>query len=397
MLNSWSLGRTIATCVALPVVPLFCSTTAAALPPDPNNSALLYYQACFIWPPDIPRTLNNVQRGGDPNDQVREQLNRSPWPETLELIQAATRLPQCDWGILYSRGQRIPVPVLFSFKRIQILLGIQAKVLAADGQYRSALENCIIMRRFAAHIGDDTFHTWAASESMDGAATSAVRYVLGVLPPDEALLTWLKNQLGSVPGAPWRPEEALPRFRDMDVQEWTAHPGKHKGWREAFLENIEDEGVRERMQHLNESQLFDQALRSFDAALGQALTVLRNDNSYNQKCAEFAQIVDLAWEKARQGDPVATFTDRVENLGKYYRFHVNVMAARNALTNAIEVYLVKARTGHLPEELPPNLPEDPYSGKSFQYEITKEGFVLCCRAKSVDFSDIRQFEFRVQE
>ena len=382
--------------VALSVVPLIWPVTAVALPADPNNSALLYYQACLMCP-DISTALNMGGLGGDPNEQVREYVSRSPWPETVELIQAAASLPGCDWGVLYSRGLLPPPPLIVSLHRLSILLGIQTKLLAADGQYRSALETCICMRRFAAHIGDDTFPMWERSEHISAAASSAAQYVLGVIPPNEALLTWLKNQLGSVPGTPWRPEEALQRFRDMDVQQWRAHPGKHKGWREAFLEDIEDEAIRKEMQNLNESQLFDRALQSFDAISRQALAVLRSDVPYSRKCAELTQIIDRAWERAEQGDPIATFMDRVERLGKYYRIHTNVTAHWNALMNAIELYLVRARTGRLPQELPTNLPVDPYSGRSFEYETTKEGFILRCRAKSVDFSSIRQFAFRVRE
>jgi hypothetical protein len=287
--------------------------------------------------------------------------------------------------------------MIFSLNRLTFLLGIQAETLATEGQDRLALENCIRMRRFAAHIGDDTFLMWVLSEKMDVAATSAIQYVLGVTPPDEATLLWLKAQLRSVPGAPWRPEEALHRFRDMDVQEWRAHPSKHKAWRGAFLEDIEHEAVRKEMQNLNESQLFDQALQSFDAALRQTLDVLCSDVPYSQKSAELAQIIDRAREKAEQGDPVAAFMDRVEHLGDYYRFHANATAPLNALMNAIELYLVQARTGHLPRELPAHLPEDPYSGESFEYETTKEGFVLRCRTKPVDSSSVRQFPFRVHK
>ncbi|MBM4026428.1 MAG: hypothetical protein FJ280_13650 [Planctomycetes bacterium] len=395
MVNTANLGRGIVTYLSLCVIPLIHAMPAGALPPDPNNAALLYYQACLMCP-ELPSGAGSVVQGTDPNDQVREYLKRSPWPETLELVQAATDLSRCDWGFLFSRGLLPPPSLIFSLNRLTFLLGVQARTLAADGQIRSALENCIRMRRFAAHLGDDTFLMWVLSEKMDVAASSAIQYVLGVTPPDETTLLWLQAQLRSVPGAPWRPEEALHRFGDMDVQGWRAHPSKHKAWREAFLEDIEDEAVRKERQNLDESPLFDQALQSFDAALRQTLDVLRSDVPYSQKCAELAQIIDRAWEKAEQGDPVATFVDSVEHVGEYYRIHVNATAPLNALMNAIELYLIKARTGHLPRELPAYLPEDPYSGKSFEYETTKEGFVLRCRTKPVDSSSIRQFPFRVR-
>jgi len=71
--------------------------------------------------------------------------------------------------------------------------------------------------------------------------------------------------------------------------------------------------------------------------------------------------------------------------------HINVVKA------AVEVYLVVAKTGQLPETLPEGLPKDPYSGKDFDYEITNEGFMLRCRVKPVNERKVRQYEFKVKK
>ena len=55
----------------------------------------------------------------------------------------------------------------------------------------------------------------------------------------------------------------------------------------------------------------------------------------------------------------------------------------NALLAGIEVYLVLARTGKLPDVLPEDLPKDPFSSKDFDYRLTEGGFVIRCRGKDI--------------
>jgi len=290
----------------------------------------------------------------------------------------------------------LPLPAHSSLNRLTFLLRVHAQALAADGQYHLSLENCIGMRRFAGHIGDDTLVMWVLSEKMGASAVTAAVYTLGLMPPDEATLTWLKEQLTSVPGAPWRPEKALKSHADMEVQSWIWHPGEHEGWREMLLEEVEDDAVRHDMEKLSESELFARAQASLDVFLRRVIGMLRRDMPYKDTQAEIQRLIDHEKEKAEKGDPIGCLMNTVEFAGKYYQMHINAMAQSNALLNAIEVYLVKARTGHLPKELPAGPPPDPYSGESFKYEITEKGFTLHCRAMSVDFSEIRKFGFKVR-
>jgi hypothetical protein len=67
----------------------------------------------------------------------------------------------------------------------------------------------------------------------------------------------------------------------------------------------------------------------------------------------------------------------------------------NAIKAAIEIYIVKAKSGRLPEELPANLPKDSFSGEDFEYEKTADGFDLRCGAKDLDKNEVYQYEFKV--
>ena len=69
----------------------------------------------------------------------------------------------------------------------------------------------------------------------------------------------------------------------------------------------------------------------------------------------------------------------------------------NAVNAAINLYLVKAETGQLPDKLPAGLPKDLFSGKDFEYEKTADGFILRCRSKDLKKDKIHEYEFKVKK
>ena len=62
-----------------------------------------------------------------------------------------------------------------------------------------------------------------------------------------------------------------------------------------------------------------------------------------------------------------------------YQKQVSYQACVNGIKAAVEIYLIVAKTGKLPEKLPDYLPKDPFTGQDFLYEITDEGFTLRCQ------------------
>jgi hypothetical protein len=82
---------------------------------------------------------------------------------------------------------------------------------------------------------------------------------------------------------------------------------------------------------------------------------------------------------------------------RIYTISVRFNTHSNALKAAIEIYMIKARTGKLPDALPAGLPEDLFSGKNFKYEKTDEGFTLSCQGKDLSKDEIYKYEFKVQK
>lgn len=60
--------------------------------------------------------------------------------------------------------------------------------------------------------------------------------------------------------------------------------------------------------------------------------------------------------------------------------HTAQMAQINCTRAAVELYLILAKTGQLPKELPDNLPKDPFTGRDLLYRLRDYGFVLGCQS-----------------
>jgi hypothetical protein len=69
----------------------------------------------------------------------------------------------------------------------------------------------------------------------------------------------------------------------------------------------------------------------------------------------------------------------------------------DAVRVAIDVYIIKAKTGRLPGSLPTGSPKDLFSGEDFEYQKTSDGFVLRCRGKDLQKDKIHEYEFKVRK
>jgi hypothetical protein len=399
------------------------------LPPDPDNAALLYYQAIALWS-DLRSSYVDRESTQEPNDRSdtepntaepeldramaaleqmereQEEQGRDPsWQRkrdlTLELIEAASRIRHCNWGIYHSKGWNlIPVATL---RHIALLLEDDAKDLVAAGDYREALELCLTIRRFARHLGDETITLHGMSLSADGVAFRGIREVLNAMPPDVEVLTWLKDE----PAMSWGTPVSFVRMLDMHLRRavqridrspktvarirnrWIGEAGANRGKEgEEKLRSITDETLISEVRKIA-SSVFADFLDSLDK-------VLERNKPYDRTYVE----IDLLTHKLLVHDLIEPLYDItcVMITTDFYRISVSHRARMNALKAAIEIYLVKAKTGELPDEIPQGLPKDPYTCLDFGYEIIDGGFALRCGGKQFQRERLRRtLEFRVLE
>ena len=88
---------------------------------------------------------------------------------------------------------------------------------------------------------------------------------------------------------------------------------------------------------------------------------------------------------------LAPATDRIFSLKTRFETH------NNAIKAAIEIYLIKAESDKLPDELPAGLGGDEFGGGDFIYEQTAEGFVLRCAGKDLTKGETFEYKFKVQK
>jgi hypothetical protein len=128
----------------------------AQQPPQTRNAALHYWQA-FGELQDPPGdkatadTLEKVSAGDAPwNDSLSPILDKNLF--AIEIMQRATLLPECDWGVEYDQGPRASiayVPRARVLARLNTLYGIRAD---EKGDSQKAVGAWLAGIRFSQHL-----------------------------------------------------------------------------------------------------------------------------------------------------------------------------------------------------------------------------------------------------
>ena len=166
-----------------------------------------------------------------------------------------------------------------------------------------------------------------------------------------------------------------------------------KEFRDMF--NYTDKPKKELQDLLTKSneELLEDACQSYDKFLYSVIRIIGSELPYDQK---YKEIERLGNQMGREIFDIGTIITKISysNFDDVYRIQVRYKTHLNIMKAAIEIYLVKAKTGKLPETLPEYLPKDPLCGREFLYEITNEVFSL---KSSVDMNtrDNIHFEFKV--
>ena len=84
-------------------------------------------------------------------------------------------------------------------------------------------------------------------------------------------------------------------------------------------------------------------------------------------------------------------------INKVFSQKAFVETQANAIIAGIEILLDRARTGRFADELPVGLPKNAFSGKDFEYEKKKDGFILRCRGRDLGKDEIHQYEFKLRK
>ncbi len=374
------------------VVLLAAAWRVFAYPPD--NAAVLYYKAFLIMEEPNAADVNLLRqlRKGEigVNDRIRHLLESNR--KAIKEIVTAAQIKNCDWGLNYSEGLSTCMPHLGKFRSCAYLLAADGAFFVEKGDYKTAMERWLALCEMNRHMGDNTLIERLVGTACGGMAFDYIRGVLPKISGDSELLQWLKTRLTDVSG----------RYPSMG-----AAVGKEAG---VWSNSINREGILELVNH---SELSKGDIDRVERVIRQ------NDN--NEFCARVTEYYkgitsrmqiayDLPYPQAKQklddmcGEvkktakekPEAVITEvllpainRVLTIDTRGKTHLNAVLA------GIDIYLIRAKTGKLPDELPAGLPKDLFSGKDFIYEKTDAGFTLTGQGKDIDKDIVQKYEFKV--
>lgn len=351
---------------------------AQAIPPDPDNAALLYYQA-FLSLPDLDdqaRTLlGDVARGKvDPNDKVRQYVQSCR--AAIETAEAAAKLQKCDWGFRFSQGFDALMPQLAQVRFLTFVLIADARVRAADGDYRGAFERCLMTDTLARHVGDDTLVSYLVSIAVRNLGYQCIVNLAGRAGVDAPLLQWLKKELATTSDAQLTP--VRPLKIEMEIVLDTMHMDRIE--KLARAASGDDEQMRAKIIAGANEEVLAKGRRLYSERVTVALKVLGASLPYEQGYMRLEQI-DHDFDPNDPGPAAAGMF--LPALNRIYTLKTRSQAQANATRAGVEICLQKAQSGTLPTVLPNGLPQDPFSGQDFEYKRTDDGFVLRCRAEEL--------------
>ncbi len=364
----------------------------------PDNAAVLYYKAFLMFrnpSEEVKNMMLDLREGKiKPNDQIRQHLDENKY--AMEFIETAANIQTCDWGHDLSRGLGVLMPELLKLRLTAFMFAAKAQILAQEGQYKAALGKCLTIHKMARHASDSLLISYLVSTSLNDLANSRIRDILSSMPQDQDTLVWLKGQMVAIAVNATSLKKAMAADKEICMQEI------RKERINSLLESMGDDFVKDEMTADTVKKVragdpgFLKDNRAYYANIMDD-AIVAVDLPYAQSHKRLEALNNRAQEDAKKNSAaimtalLTPASSRVRTIGtKSGTFF-------NAIRAAIDIYMVKARTGRLPDTLPDDLPRDLFSGKDFLYEKSPDGFVLRCQAKDLDKDEIYQYEFRIRK
>jgi hypothetical protein len=377
---------------------LILSSPVFAYPPDPDNAALLYYQAYIAYEKSddtMQAMVSDLSRGKiEPNERIRKYIENCR--EAIDNAVAASEIPNCNWGLRYSKAFEMSLSHLAQTRKLAFILGAEIRILTADGEYRKALNRCLTLHKMSKHMGDETIISFLVAMALGRMADNQIQYVLGEMPQDLKTLTWLKSQLAIIDSRTLSSRATTEYERELSLEHM--HLDKVKELIEIVVGKPVDPDSKEAEQLRNvEQTTIDKNRVYYIKHMDRLQTILSTPMNYEKVYTELKKLNEQPKKDVAENNINAYITSIVSPaFEKIVSVETRAKTFNNAIRAAIEIYIQKVKTGQLPETLPAGLPKDLFSGKDFRYERTSDGFILSCRGKDLEKNETYQYEFKVK-
>ena len=217
--------------------------------------------------------------------------------------------------------------------------------------------------------------------------------LLSEMPQDTEILTWLRDELAEFDKRPFSIEPVLRWKREAGIISMSPErisdvvkSGLDDGdFKEKVLKRIlaADEQFFDRNREYW-NRYMDAVQAAFDLPYPEAYSKLKRLDE--ELIKEFNKNTDVTL--------TAVFGPTWQRI---YTLSIRLNTHSNALKRAIEIYIIKAKTGKVPDSLPAGSPKDLFSGKDFEYMKETDGFILRCRGKDLVENKIHEYEFKVKK
>ena len=389
-------NRTVlALCVLLTLA--VSSSPSVAYPPDPENAALLYYQAFLTIPKDeepADNQLRDYARGKiELNKAVEDYVGSCRGAIGLAVV--AAELRQCDWGLRYSEGFDMLLSHLGQIRGLTYILIAEARTQASKGNYELALERCVTTIKMSRHMGDDTLVSFLVGAAVEAMADNCIADLLGQMPADSSVLEQLRVDLATFAKRPLSVARPLDMEREVAAEQMRMD--KIGDLMRAIDTKKSEVEVLEEVRKLGGEAFLKKGRDYYTKHMGSVMSILRKGAPYAQTHQQLTELAGkLPKEPGPEKSPEAIFTTAVTpDISRVYGLMIKGRTQANALRAAVDIHISRAKTGQLPNALPSGLPKDLFSGKDFEYKKTKAGFLLRCRSKDLDKDKIQEYEFKV--
>ncbi len=379
---------------------LILSSPVFAYPPDPDNAALLYYQAYISYEKaddTMEDMVTDLARGNiEPNERIKKYIESCR--TAIDLATAATEIPNCNWGLKYSDGISINLAHVAQTRKLGFLIAAEIRILTAEGDYRQAINRCLTVHKMGKHVGDDTPISFLVSMAIDKMVARRIQDILAEMTPDLETLTWLKAKLAEVPFKTPSLRVAMRSEKECFSSEMRVDkrdklldlcsgPGEDSDLDKTALKRL-TEG--DEVFFAKNRDYYIKHMNSLDE-------VLESSMPYAEVYSRLKQLNERPGKEITD-NPAATLTSLLTPaFGRIYSIDIRTKTICNAIRTAIEIYIIKTKTGKLPDTLSTNLPGDLFSGKPFLYEKTTDGFILRCQGKDLSKDKIYEYEFKVKK
>lgn len=379
--------KTITKNILIGAVLLIFARQAYAYPPD--NAAVLYYKSFMLLeePNDaMKKMLRDLKDGNTAlNEQIRQYVDKNR--KVINEVETAAEIKNCDWGLDFSEWFDTEIAHLSKCRQMGYVLAADVKIFAEKGDYKTAFKRCFTIHKMGEHVGNDTIIQGLVGVAMREMAYGCITDILPQISDDLKTLEWLKWRFTDEAGKSFSMKVAI-----ANETEITGQKLNKKNILSMFEVMGEPCDVPKEILS-GDDEFFEKVKENFQNIMARAQVAF--DLPYTEAMQTFEDL-DNELEKAAAEKPEAKMTMfLLPAVGRVYSIETRIKTHTNAVLAGIEIYIIRAKTGKLPDEMPAGLPKDLFSGKDFIYEKTDAGFTLKCQVKDEVKNVFQQYEFKV--